>query len=423
MTVTLENSSGTRQTITVILPVHLPQDPPLPQGPLPFQLGNRRTDTATRSTYFTPAAARALYGGGTTGPRRWHTTEPTAEHGPLRLDGMELLRTATLGDPEQALAVLHFTVTGSRLLAVLRAIAHRHTAGTNPLTGPLDPATLLDGIATPSAPPGVPPYTLTFMAPRRTQTPTLRQAPAGRGPLPDTADAWLWSLASRSNPSDYPTAPETLTDLHRPIIRISADWSALVLRHGAAFLGHRPDTGEGDFYDFAALHARTVYLDALLLGTVQRDHIDALTDQLADVFDGPHLSPRVTALETRIAHFRSTYWRQHLTAHGPANDLLLAYQEQHRLPDRFAEILAEAADYARIAQNQESQQINGALGILTILGLPLGTALGALQVLGDQNPWHLTIGITAALASTAVLLTTRYGRLVLSSLRGTTHQS
>ncbi|MEN8649498.1 hypothetical protein ABCR94_02300 [Streptomyces sp. 21So2-11] len=78
--------------------------------------------------------------------------------------------------------------------------------------------------------------------------------------------------------------------------------------------------GDGDFYDFGALHARTVYLDALLLGSLQRDHTDELTDELSEVFDGARLARRVAVLERNIAHFRSTYWRQHLTAHGPAND-------------------------------------------------------------------------------------------------------
>ncbi|MEV7790901.1 hypothetical protein AB0O68_02840 [Streptomyces sp. NPDC087512] len=76
-----------------------------------------------------------------------------------------------------------------------------------------------------------------------------------------------------------------------------------------------------------------------------------------------HLARRVAALERNIAHFRSGYWRQHLTAHGPANDLLLAFQNQHRLPARFNEILAEAADYSRLVQTQESQQISGVLGV------------------------------------------------------------
>lgn len=81
-------------------------------------------------------------------------------------------------------------------------------------------------------------------------------------------------------------------------------------------------------------------------------------------------SSRVAALERSIALFRSGYWRQHLTAHGPANELLRAFQNQHRLPARFSEILAEVADYSRLVQTQESQQISGALGVLTILGLP-----------------------------------------------------
>ncbi|MFE9924066.1 hypothetical protein ACFYQA_21555 [Streptomyces sp. NPDC005774] len=87
---------------------------------------------------------------------------------------------------------------------------------------------------------------------------------------------------------------------------------------------------------------------------------------------------------------RSGYWRQHLTAHGPANKLLLAFQNQHRLPARFSEIL----------------------------GFPLGTALSILQVLGDDSLPHLLIALTLSIAATAAVLTTRYGRLVLSSLRG-----
>jgi hypothetical protein len=191
-----------------------------------------------------------------------------------------------------------------------------------------------------------------------------------------------------------------------------------VLRQGAAFLGHRTDTGTGDFFEFGALHSRTVYLDALLLGALQRDHIDELTDELSEVFTTARLARRVATLERNIAVFRSTYWRQHLTAHGAANDLLLAFQNQHRLPARFQEILAEAADYSRLVQTQESQQISGALGVLTILGLPLGTALGVLQVVDDHSLAHLLIAVGLSVAATAAVLTTRYGRLVLSSLRG-----
>jgi hypothetical protein len=405
LTTDLSSVTGVRQAVAVVLPVRLTAPPDWPTGPIPFDLGSRRTDTATRQTYFTPAAARALYGTPER-PCRWHRFMDV-RHQSLQLRGIELLRTPTASHPHLALAVLHFDVEGPALLETLRAIGHRSPAAPDPLDGPLSPAVLLDSVARPrgaTAPFAiVRPYTVAFLSPDAHHTPALRQD----GLLPETADRWLWHLASRSTDADFPTPLEQWPDRTAHALRISADWSALVLRHGAAFIGHRADAGEGDFYGFAQLHCRTVYLDALLLGTVQRDHIDELTDGLSGVFDGPKLARRVSALERHIAAFRSTYWRQHLTAHGPANELLLNFQAQHRLPERFSEILAEAADYARLVQTQESQQIAGALGVLTILGLPVGTALSILQVLGAK-------GATAA----ALALTTRYGRLVLSSLRG-----
>lgn len=416
----LDEVTGARQELTVILPVRLSRSPGWPEGPFPFELGSRRTDAATRSTYFAPASARALYGAPGR-PLRWHHPLDI-KHDGLTLLGLELVRAATARNPEHALAVMHFSVERP-LLPVLRTIAGRRTTAApppEPLTGPFDPVALLTGIAEvrdPSAPFAIArPYTIAFLTPTRQHTPALRTGPAGL--LPPTADQWLWQLASRSTPEDFPLPPETAGDQLKDTMRISADWSALVLRQGAAFLGHRPDTGAGDFYEFGALHSRTVYLDALLLGALQRDHIDELTDELSEVFNSPRLARRVAALERNIAVFRSTYWRQHLTAHGAANDLLLAFQHQHRLPARFTEILAEAADYSRLVQTQESQQIGAALGVLTILGLPVGTALGILQVLGDASLTDLLIALALSVAATGAILTTRYGRLVLSSLRG-----
>ncbi|MEV0255049.1 hypothetical protein AB0H82_12400 [Streptomyces sp. NPDC050732] len=413
----LSSVTGVRQTLAVVLPVRFTAVADWPTGPIPFELGSRRTDAAARQTYFTPAAARALYGTPEK-PCRWHRFMDV-RHESLHLRGIELLRTSTARCPDHGLAVLHFDVEGPALLETLRAIGGHHgPAGSDPLDGPLSPALLLAGAAEPrdvDAPFATArPYTVALLTPGTQHTPALRED----GRLPETADRWLWYLASRSTEADFPTPLEQWADRAGSALRISADWSALVLRHGAAFLGHRADPGEGDFYDFAQLHTRTVYLDALLLGSIQRSHIDELTDGLSGVFDGPKLARRVTALERHIATFRSTYWRQHLTAHGPANELLLSFQTQHRLAERFDEILAEAADYARLVQTQESQQIAGALGVLTILGLPVGTALSIVQVLDAKGATAVVVALAAALAATALALTTRYGRLVLSSLRG-----
>lgn len=429
MTAEFMAAVGVRQTLAVLLPVRLAADPPCEadpadtgdsaagspwrKGPMPFAVASRVSDTAARRRLFTPAAARALY------DRRWHRVM-SLTRGALRVDGLELLRTPTAKSPHQALAIAHFTLTGEPLLPLLRSISHRRGSDPDPLSGAFDPAELLAGVADP-APAQSPfalarPYTVVFLTPGAGPSAALRDPSTGE--LPVGADWLLRSLAARATPDDLPLAPEVVAEVREQARRISADWSALVLRQGAAFLGHRPDTGSGDFFDFAALNARCTYLDALLLGTAQRDHIEELTDDLSAVFEGPGLARRVAALEQRIALFRSTYWRQHLNAHGPANDILLAFQARHRLPERFSQVLAEAADYARLVQTQESQQIAGALGVLTVLGLPLGTALSVLQVLGDSDPWHLALALTASLAATAAALTTRYGRLVLSSLRG-----
>jgi hypothetical protein len=408
-------ATGVRQNFAVVLPVHLDADPPWEPGPAAFSGEGER---AARERLFTPAAGRALYA------PRWHR-RTTAQEGPLRLEIMELLRTPTARNPAKALAVLHFTVPSAPLLPVLRALSgRRQSPDPDPLTGAVAPGTLLAGVArAPDGEDGAPfalarPYTVAFLTPGPGLAAALREP--GTGELPPSADLLLRSLASRAAPSDVPLAPEYLPQLRTEADRISADWSFLVLRQGAAFLGHRPDPGPGagSFYDYAEVNARGVYLDALLLGMAQRDHIDELTDDLSAVFDGPGLTRRVSALEQRIAVFRSVYWRRHLDAHGPANDVLTAFQRKYRLPERFAQILAEAADYARLAQTQESQQIAGALGVLTVLGLPVSTALSVLQVLGDSSPAHLVLALGAALAATGAALTTRYGRLVLSSLRG-----
>jgi hypothetical protein len=411
-------AEGVRQTVAVLLPVRLAADPPWAAGPFPFRVPGQSgpgSDTAARERLFTPSAARVLYG------RRWHTPA-AATQGPLRLEAMEMLRTPTARSPRQALAVLHLTVRGAPLLPLLRALGRRRqSADPDPLTGALDPGTLLAGVAQ-TGPPESPfalarPYTVVFLTPGAGLGCALREGgPMGELPLP--ADLLLRSLASRAAPGDLPLPPENVAGMRSGVLRVSADWSALVLRQGAAFLGHRADAGSGDFYDYAEVSARGAYLDAILLGTAQRDRIDELTDDLSAVFSGPGLARRVAALEQRIAVFRSAYWRQHLDAHGPANEILLAFQAKHRLPERFAQILAEAADYARLAQTKESQQIAAALGVLTVLGLPVSTALAILQVLGDSSPWHLALALGASLAATGAALLTRYGRLVLGSLRG-----
>jgi hypothetical protein len=199
---------------------------------------------------------------------------------------------------------------------------------------------------------------------------------------------------------------------------LSADWRGLVTRDGAAFLGLRPDDGADDaFFGFAQLYAHTTYLDAVLIGMIQNVAITEMIAEAARAFEAQDLTRHLARLEERAARFRNIYWLRDASAHGPANDILTAYQAQHHLPERFDAVLTEIVDLNRIAQTQEGQQVGAALGVITVVGLPFGAAFAVLQVLGVNSARDLLIGVLAALAGSGALLLTRFGRLLLRSLR------
>lgn len=210
----LDTVTGARQELTVVLPVRLRRTPDWEEGPFPFELGSRRTDAVTRSTYFAPASARVLYGAPGR-PRRWYRPLEV-EHDGLRLLGMELLRTATARNPDHALAVLHLSVDRP-LLPVLRAIATRGPAAAlpAPLSGPLTPSELLAGIAEVRDGDGpfaiARPYTVAFMTPGPEHTPVHRlgtegELPAGARPLAVAAGVPIEPGRLPPGPRDGPRA-------------------------------------------------------------------------------------------------------------------------------------------------------------------------------------------------------------------------
>jgi hypothetical protein len=102
--------------------------------------------------------------------------------------------------------------------------------------------------------------------------------------------------------------------------------------------------------------------------------------------------------------------------HGNANDVLAAYRNQHTLTDRFDVIINEISDLARVVQTQEDQQVT--VGIITVLGLPVGLALSTLQALGATGTVALLIALAASLAASITLLTgTRFGHLLARAPR------
>jgi hypothetical protein len=103
-----------------------------------------------------------------------------------------------------------------------------------------------------------------FLAPGAALGAALSDGGPMGGELRSSADLLLRSPASRATPADLPLPVERPAGMRSGAVRNTADRSALVLRQGAAFLGHRPDSGPGDFYDGAAVGARAAHLDAIL---------------------------------------------------------------------------------------------------------------------------------------------------------------
>ena len=120
-----------------------------------------------------------------------------------------------------------------------------------------------------------------------------------------------------------------------------------------------------------------------------------------------------------IARFRSTYWRQHLTAHGPANDLLRAYQDQHRLPDRFAEILTEATDYARLVDPGKPANQRRPRHPDHPRPPPQPPPWPSSKSSATTTPGTSSPSPAPPSPQPPPSFTTPYGRLVLGSLRGT----
>jgi hypothetical protein len=248
------------------------------------------------------------------------------------------------------------------------------------------------------------------------------QPPPPRGISPHLGwpptQAWLWLLASRTTPADYPPDPAHADRLLAGTIALSADWRGLIVRDGAAFVALRPDRGTDDpFLSHAQLFTHTTYLDALLLGMIQRASVEQMVTDSATAFDAPDMPCHLEQLQARTARFRTIYWLRDASNHGPANDILDAYQAQHGLPERFDAVVTEIADLARILQDRQAQRTGAALGILTIVGLPFGIALETLQALGTSSPTSLTIGLITAATVTGALLTTRVGRLLVHQIR------
>ena len=189
--------------------------------------------------------------------------------------------------------------------------------------------------------------------------------------------------------------------------RLSRDWTALVLRDGAAFVGRTPDVGDEGFHHAAEVYVHSLYLDVLLLGRMQGRALNDFANRVATARSERMDPAALSALEHRLVEIRRNLWIQHATTRGVGNTLLARYQQQHRLTELMAHVETDIAGATRFLEAVTGRSVNAALGLLTVVGLPFGLAYAGGAVWADPSPrlfWACTLLATVGAVLLAVLL-------------------
>lgn len=392
-----------RGSACVIFEVRLTKSPPWSPGPLPVRLP-RRTEVADRElrlTYFESRLQDVLYG--VQGrPVRWHRlfTAPPPLFG-ARVLGVEILRMPLVREG-RGLAVLHVQLTGPDTpepnpVPVLERLSRLATPGVgeadrDALQALLPAEARLEQASTRAR-------TLAHV--------TFKERPEQvmSAPYSDwtAVDQWLWLLASACSEERFAPDPDDPA-VRTGTVVFSADWRALVLREGAAFVGMTADPGNDGFHALAEAHVHSIYLDALLVGAMQLYALNEVANAVADTPATKLDADTLSALEHRLMNVRRRLWSSHITVRGKGNEVLRQFQEQHALPTLLDNIISELADAARLVEAMTSRSVNAALGLLTILGLPIGVAFSAAAVWGEPRPRLFLISALAAVAGAVVVV-------------------
>jgi len=386
---------GVRVSVgVVIVPAVLESLPGWTRGSLPVRSEQMVATDSARRTYFNKRTADSLYGDGSDAPRRHRPGRPGEEIGGCPVLGVEVLRVPVFVKPSIGVIAIHVALGDDPIDAAarLRFVTDGEFQGGVPLRG------VLDGSGMPTS--------------ERVRTALVSYVsfaggvPAGPyGPdydWPDV-DQWLLALATSTPPADYPPDPES--DPPKPLL-LSRSWRGLVMRDGAAFVAQAPHDGTDQFIadGSAELYVRSIYTDTVLLGIMQNTALDDLAEQLAEQPPGVRTTEYLRAVETRLDEFRMTLWWQHVTRHGPANDVLIRYHEQHRLPELLEQVVSDLSDSARLHGVIEGERAARALDVITRAGLPAGAILAVAPVWLEFGPAKAGLAMAVAVVAGAGFL-------------------
>ncbi len=397
-----------RAVCLVILDVHVWAEPgpPWQPGPLPVvgKADGLASDRQARSNYFHERVGRALHDDG----RHWRELDAEAPQIPDGLGfvatELELLRYRT-GHPN-AYLVVHgrLTAQGADIVTDLWGLAQQQLAN-SPLREWCD--AVLNGIGHHAAATMFA-TTVTFVTPADEPLDGVL-ARVDRS-LWTPADQWLWLLASRLEEDRYAPTASDHAAARAGTIEMSLDWSAQVRRAGVGFLGLRPDAGDSDRpYSNAERFVRSMYLDVILLGLVQRSFLLAFADALAVLGDPVSNPDDLRRLEAQFRRFRNVYWWQQVTSQEYGNKLLAIFADRNHLPPLHEQIVAELGEYSRQVQTAAAERTNALVALATPV-LPFAIMIGLDQALHVHRLSSELAGLAAAVAVSVALLVSPAGR-------------
>ncbi|MGR6967048.1 hypothetical protein ACU610_21555 [Geodermatophilus sp. URMC 61] len=368
-------------------------------------------DRAARGAHFSPRVHDALYGSAAAGREgRWHRQVASAP-GPrgVTVEAAELLDTAT-----GVLLVVHVQLAADPV-ADLAALTAPAGPGREWLAALLGPDLALDAgraravthLVWEGALPGLP-----------AGLPERFPQPTGEAAHP-VLDWWAWYLAAGVTPQAFVPDVDG-PDWTQGRIRLSRDWSALVLRDGISFVACTPRTPAGsgpDFHASARVYARTLHVDVLLLGILQHSALHEVADSVAEL-DIEELDAEVLErLERDLLRFRIGLWWNDVGQRGQQTSaVLVGFQQQHRLPALYEQLVQDLTDLSRYwkareaaeqeavrhaeerqraAEDRQERRVVSAITVVSFLLLPLTVVYTGAAVIAEPS-WGLFAGSSAA---------------------------
>lgn len=364
-------------------------------GPAPFrytdtQFGHTVTaDRAARSAHYFPRTASVLFGDADD-PTRFHRAVEVAcgEH---IIEMVELVRNPLL---DRDLIVLHIT---------LQSMSETSLPGAVESLGRRIQVLHRDSVSEACG------AGIKVLRPRYRVVYTHLTGdvgyPLGSGSGLNSMQQWLRILASAVDPGAESSIPVDLDDpaLRTGTVHLSGSWRAQVLRDGAAFVGYESDGASMAFLsESAPCYVRSIYMDAFLLGMMQVIWLNALADRMP-VLDQGSTMDSLQTVHRSLLRFRNTMWWQHAASSGISNNLLLEFQNQQSVAVLLEELVVGVDGLSVLASEAHAERVNAALSLITLVALPLGLVMTAVQILSsDGVAWMLSalvIGLVLGLVA------------------------